>query len=211
MELIKISPRISYLPASTPPLSADVGIITVKGAVWIFDAGSNDEALNLINSIKGERRLVLSHFHADHTANLNRLTLDSDRDKIYGGSFTRKKFADKADITVVDKDLYFDEGIHLFPIPSAHAKGCVGLEADGFAFVGDSTYCDVRDGKAVYNAGQLQGLIKALKGLKAEKLLLSHNQPLECDRKTETARLEEIYSLRKKDEPYIYLKQEMSK
>lgn len=188
-----------------------MGIITTNGAVWIFDAGSNDEALNLIGGIKGERRIVLSHFHADHTANLNRIALDGDKDKIYGGSFTRKKFADKADITVVDKDLYFDEGIHLFPIPSAHAKGCVGLETDGFAFVGDSTYCDVRDGKAVYNAGQLQGLIKALKCLKAEKLLLSHNQPLECDRETEIARLEEIYSLRKKDEPYIYLKQEMSK
>ena len=211
MELIKISPRISYLPASAPPLSADVGIITTSGAVWIFDAGSNDEALNLINSIKRERRIVLSHFHADHTANLHRLTLDGDKDRIYGGSFTRKKFADKADITVIDKDLYFDEGIHLFPIPSAHAKGCVGLEADGFAFVGDSTYCDVREGKAVYNAGQLQGLIKALKGLKAEKLLLSHERPLECDREAEIIRLEEIYSLRKKDEPYIYPKREITK
>lgn len=208
MELIRISPRISYLPATAPPLSADVGIITTEKAVWVFDVGSNDEALELVNGIKGERRqirIVLSHFHADHTSNLHRLTL-GENDRIYGGSFTRKKFADKADITVIDKDLYFDEGIHLFPIPSAHAKGCVGLEADGFAFVGDSTYCDVREGKAVYNAGQLQELIKALKGLKADKLLLSHNEPLECDREAKTARLEEIYSLRKKDEPYIYLK-----
>lgn len=75
--------------------------------------------------------------------------------------------------------------------------------------MGDSTYCDVREGKAVYNAGQLQGLIKALKGLKAEKLLLSHNEPFECDREAEIARLEEIYALRKKDEPYIYPKQEI--
>lgn len=176
--------------------------------MWIYDVGSNEEALNLINGIKGEKRIVLSHFHADHTANLSRISLVGDSDKIYCGGFTRKKFTGtvNADIVAVDKDLYFDEGIHLFPIPSAHAKGCVGLEADGFAFVGDSTYCDVRDGKAVYNAGQLQSLIKTLKGLKAKKLLLSHNQPLECDRETEISRLEEIYSLRKKDEPYIYLK-----
>ncbi|MDE7281278.1 MAG: MBL fold metallo-hydrolase [Ruminiclostridium sp.] len=187
-----------------------MGIITAKDTVWIFDVGSNDKALELVSGIEGERRIVLSHFHADHTANLQRLSL-GENDKIYGGSFTRKKFADKADIAVVDKDLYFDEGIHLFPIPSAHAKGCVGLETDGFAFVGDSTYCDVREGKAVYNAGQLQGLIKALKGLKAEKLLLSHEEPLECDRETEIARLEEIYALRNKNEPYIYLRQEMTK
>ena len=90
MELIKISPRISYLPASAPPLSADVGIITVSGAVWIFDAGSNDEALNLINSIKRERRIVLSHFHADHTANLHRLTLDGDKDRISAAALPEK-------------------------------------------------------------------------------------------------------------------------
>lgn len=207
MELIKISPKISYFPASAPPLSADVGVIALNNSWWIFDVGSNDEAAALINGIKeenGEIRVVLSHFHADHTKNLSRLSCD----KIFCGGFTRKKLTDTGDaeIITVDKDLYFDEGIHLFPIPSTHTKGCVGLELDGFAFLGDSTYCEVKDGKPVYNAGQLQALIKTLKSLKADKFLLSHNQPLECDGKAEISKLEEIYSLRKKDEPYIYLK-----
>lgn len=204
MELLKISPEISYLPASAPPLSADVCIIAVNKAVWIFDVGSNDEAAELINGIRGEKRAVLSHFHADHTANISRISCD----KIYCGGFTRKKLASagNADIFTVDKDLYFEGGIRLFPIPSDHAKGCVGLEFGDFAFLGDSVYCHVKDGKAVYNAGQLQALIKALKSLKADKLLLSHNQPLECHRETEISKLEEIYSLRKKNEPYIYLR-----
>lgn len=204
MELIKISPEISYLPATAPPLSADVGIITVNNTVWIFDVGSNDRAMDLINGIEGEKRIVLSHFHADHAANLSRVQHCS---KIYGGGFTYRRFKEtNANIIKVDRDLFFDEGIHLFPIPSAHAKGCVGLELGDFAFLGDSTYCDVKDGKAVYNAGQLQGLIKTLKALKAGKFLLSHNQPLECGREEEIAKLEEIYSLRKKDEAFIYLK-----
>lgn len=204
MELVKVSREISYLPASAPPLSADVGIIAVNKALWIFDAGSNDEAMNLINGIEGEKRIVLSHFHADHTANVSRLSCD----KIYCGGFTRKKLGEtgNADIIIVDKDLYFEEGIHLFPIPSAHSKDCVGLELGDYAFLGDSTYCCLKDGKAAYNAGQLQALIKALKALKASKFLLSHNQPLECDREAEISKLEEIYSLRKKDEAYIYLK-----
>lgn len=206
MKLITLSPRISYLPATAPPLSADVGIIKLDNATWIFDVGSNDDALELVNGIEGEKRIVLSHFHADHTKNLSRIKIDESC-KIYGGGFTHKKFNfDNIKINIVDKDLYFDEDIHLFPVPSAHAKGCVGLECEDFAFLGDSTYCDVKEGKAVYNVGQLQGLITTLKGLKADKLLLSHNEPLECDRKKEIARLEEIYSLRKKDEPYIYLK-----
>lgn len=209
MELKKISPIISYLPASEPPLSADVGVISFGNTVWIYDVGSNDEAACLINGIKKENkeiRIVLSHFHADHIANLSRLCLLS-CDKIYCGGFTGKKLGGtgNADIVVVDKDLYFDEGIHLFPVPSSHAKGCVGLETDGFAFLGDSTYCEVKNGKVVYNAGQLQGLIRTLKALGADKLLLSHNQPLACDREEKISELEEIYSGREKDEPYIYL------
>lgn len=207
MSLVKnISPAISYLPASAPPLSADVGIISVKNVTWIFDVGSNDDALKLINGITGEKRIVLSHFHADHTDNLNRLKIHGDC-KIYGGGFTCKKFGSKnIKIIEVDKDLYFDEGIHLFPIPSAHAKGCTGLEYEDYAFLGDGTYCEVKDGKAAYNAGQLQGLIKVLKGLKASKLLLSHSEPLECNKKEQISMLEEIYSLRDKNQPYIYLK-----
>lgn len=204
MELVKISPEISYLPASAPPLSADVGIITVNKTLWIFDVGSNEEAMNLINGIEGEKRVILSHFHADHTANAGRLSCD----KIYCGGFTLKKLdgTGDADITVVDKDLYFDGGIHLFPIPSAHSKGCVGLEIGDYAFLGDSVYCAVKDGKAAYNAERLQSLIKTLNSLNASKFLLSHSQPLECDREAEISKLEEIYSLRKKDEAYIYLK-----
>ncbi len=205
MKLITLSPKISYLPATAPPLSADVGIIKLDNVTWIFDIGSNDDALELVSGFEGEKRIVLSHFHADHTGNLSRITVNENCE-IYGGGFTHKKFnSDKIEINIVDKDLYFDEGIHLFPVPSAHAKGCVGLEYEDFAFLGDGTYCEVKDGKAVYNAGQLQGLIMTLKGLNANTLLLSHNEPLECDRKEEIAKLEEIYSLRKKNESYIYL------
>lgn len=206
MSLIRISPSISCLPASAPPLSADVGMVSAANVTWIFDVGSNEEALELVNGIKGEKRIVLSHFHADHTDNLNRMETGGDC-KIYGGGFTRKKFGQKnIEVTEVNKDLYFDGGIHLFPIPSSHTKGCVGLEHEDFAFLGDSTYCEVKDGKAVYNAGQLQGLIKTLKGLKASRLLLSHKEPLECGREEQISMLEEIYSLREKNQPYIYLK-----
>lgn len=206
MSPVKISPEISCLPASAPPLSADVGIIAAGNITWIFDVGSSGEALELVDGIKGEKRIVISHFHADHAENLSRIKI-SDGCKIYGGGFTRKKFGLKGiEVTEVNKDLYFDGGIHLFPVPSSHAKGCVGLEHGDYAFLGDGTYCSVKDGKAVYNAGQLQGLIKTLRELKADRLLLSHKEPLECGREEQISMLEEIYSLREINQPYIYLR-----
>lgn len=202
MRTVELSPPISYLPASEEPLSADVGIISLENVTWIFDVGSNDESAELINSVQGEKRIVLSHFHADHITNISRIKCD----KIYCGSFTRKKLGDIKDteIITVESDLYFDkDGVRLFPLPSSHAKSCVALEYGDFAFLGDGTYCTKREGKYVYNSGQLQALIAVLKSLKANRLLLSHNEPFASGREDVIAQLEKIYSLRKKELSYI--------
>lgn len=37
MTSIKINDKISYIKASENPLSADVGIINVCGATWLYD------------------------------------------------------------------------------------------------------------------------------------------------------------------------------
>lgn len=204
MKTVEITPLISCLPACEEPLSADVIIVSQENVTWIFDVGSSDESAELINSVQGEKRIVLSHFHADHITNISRIKCD----KIYCGSFTRKKLGDIKDteIITVDSDLYFDkEGVHLFPLPSSHAKGCVALEYGDFAFLGDGAYCCIKGGKAVYNAGLLQELIRVLEGLKAGTLLLSHSEPFECGREKEIAKLKKIYSMRKKGEEYIFI------
>lgn len=192
-----ISREIAYLEASENPLSADVGIIRDGGVTWIFDVGSNDPAAEIINGIEGEKRVVLSHFHADHITNLDKI----DCARIYGGDFTCKKL--KKGVTV-DKDLYIDN-VHLFPIPSTHAKGCIGLEIGNYAFLGDSTYCTGKNGGPAYNAGLLLETIKALKGLKAENFLLSHAKPFVRPRERVIGELERIYSYRRKNEPYIFI------
>ena len=95
MELIHIDDRISYIPATENPLSADVGIVEGDDAVWFFDVGSEDSVATFIENYdtgfnsKSERKkkfAVISHFHTDHTANLPRIHFD----KIFLGKYTLK-------------------------------------------------------------------------------------------------------------------------
>lgn len=197
MELLKITDRISYFPHRESPLSADVGIIRCDDRLWIYDVGSIEEISAAINALRGYKNVVLSHFHPDHAGNAKRVTYDV----LYAGAFTCKRLG--VGIAVADH-LFFDNGIHLFPLPSSHAKGCVGLEYEDYAFLGDAIYSTVKDGQIAYNAGILKEQITVLKSLRADWFLLSHNEPLACKKTEVISQLEEIYSLRSRNSPYIF-------
>ena len=64
METRRISDKISYIPATENPLSADIGIIRDGGQTWLFDVGDSAAA---IDGLSGSFQVVLSHFHGDHT------------------------------------------------------------------------------------------------------------------------------------------------
>lgn len=64
MHEIVIDEKISCIPATEDPLSADIGIIREGGEVWLFDAGADERA---IEGLTGTYSIVLSHFHQDHT------------------------------------------------------------------------------------------------------------------------------------------------
>ena len=68
--IVKINDYMSYLPATEDPLSADVGIVYTKAGTFFFDAGSSQEAFDLIENTEGVRHIVISHFHTDHAANI---------------------------------------------------------------------------------------------------------------------------------------------
>lgn len=63
----KINEYISYIPAAEVPLSSDVGIIYGKKCTYLFDVGSTYECLDFLYALKGKMKIVVSHFHADHT------------------------------------------------------------------------------------------------------------------------------------------------
>lgn len=200
MEKRKIADSIFYFPATESPLSADVGIVQCADGVWLYDVGSSDEAAAAIEALPGKKNIVLSHFHPDHAGNIGRVPYDM----LYAGKFTCKRIG--IGVSVEDH-MYFENGIHLFPLPSGHAKGCVGLEYGDYAFLGDAVYATDKDGRTAYNAGLLRELIAVLKSLKASWFLISHKNPFVNPRDAVIAELEKIYALRSPHEPFIFLPQ----
>lgn len=196
--LKQISDKIYFCEAQTNPLSADIGIILGKDHIWVYDVGSSETGLSLLTTIS-HKNIVISHFHPDHMGNLTSL----DYDELYVGKNTYN-YTKKGN--VVDSDIYIEDGckLHIFPIPSSHAKGCLGLEIDEtFAFIGDAMYANMKGGVYGYNVQHLSSLIQVLKELKSPYLLLSHKEGMLRDKKSILYALEKIYSSRKKDEPFI--------
>lgn len=198
MEMRKITEEISYIPAIESPLSADIGIVQCDDEVWVYDVGNTEETAAVVNALPGKKNVVLSHFHPDHAGNIERITYDT----LYAGAFTCRRLGIG---TTVDEHLYFENGVHLFPLPSSHAKGCVGLEFGDYAFLGDATYSTMQSGQVAYNAGLLQEMLDVLKALQAGWFLLSHSEPFACPKAEVVAQLEEIYSMRKPHDPYILI------
>ncbi len=201
MERIYINDKISYIAATKAPLSADIGIIEGEKSVWIFDAGNCEEVLEAINSIQARRNIVISHFHPDHMGNLKKIKAE----KIYLGKNTYD-YANCGE--VVEKDIYIDDGakLHIFPLPSSHAKGSLGLEVDGeYAFLGDGIYSTVKNGKICYNSSVLKEEIAVLESLEAKWFLLSHDRKFVKSREEVLSELYGIYSKRDPKESYIFI------
>lgn len=190
-----ISKEISYVEASNDPLSADIGIIDSSAGIWLYDVGKDP---NSIASLKDRYNVVLSHFHSDHTGNLDL----PDIDKLYVSKYTYKHIGQGI---VVDDDLYVAD-LHIFPLPSSHTKGALGLEVKGeFAFIGDAMYSQVKGEYYVYNVQLLKEEIQTLKNLKAKFLLISHRKGLIMPKDQAIKQLEGIYAKRDKTSDEIYI------
>ena len=197
-DVIKVTARISYIKATEKPLSADVGIFEGDESVWIFDVGADASVPKSLNKIPKPKNAVISHFHPDHMSNLEHVDLNG----IYLGTNTFK-YAKRG--TVVDKDVFIDDGIaiHIFPLPSSHAKGSLGMEIGDYAFLGDATYSTMKQGKVCYNVSVLKEEIAVLKNLSAKFFLISHDEKFIRPKEEIIEELEEIYKKRDPKESYI--------
>ncbi len=195
MKEIAINEKISYIECSDNPLSADIGIIRENGVNWLYDVGCGEKN---IAALKDEYNIVLSHFHQDHIGNIDKMNSQ----KLYLSKETYKHVGEGI---IVDSDVHVGN-LHIFPIPSSHARGCVGLEIDGtYAFVGDAMYSKLSPSGRIYNVQLLKDEIKVLRELKSQYLLVSHFKGLVRNKDEVIAELERIYQKREKNNPYIYM------
>lgn len=186
MDIIQINQKISYIEASGDPLSADIGIIRDDDRIWLYDVGDREDH---ITGLTGKYHIVLSHFHKDHVGNLPKLQAE----ELFVSRETQKHIKGG---TLID-ECFSSGNIRIFPIPSSHARGCLGLEVDHtYAFVGDALYCKSRAGRYVYNVQFLKEEIAVLKSLDAPFLLVSHYKGLIRPKEDVIRELEEIFSHR---------------
>lgn len=196
MKEIIINEKISYIECSDDPLSSDIGTIRDGDAAWLYDVGSDERA---ISELTGNYNVVLSHFHQDHTGNVERLRIK----EAFVSPETKRHVRMG---TVVDKDIFIGN-LHIFPLPSSHCKGCLGLEVDEtYAFVGDALYSTSKNGYYVFNAQLVKDEIAVLKKLKAPFLLVSHFKGMVRCRDEEIAELEDLYRHRDKNSSEIRVK-----
>ena len=197
MNEIIINEKISYIKACEQPLSADIGIIRDGDSIWLYDVGMGEESFSCLP--REEYRVVLSHFHTDHVGNIERVNAR----EIFASAETCRHIRRG---TVVRESLQFGN-VRIFPLPSSHAQGSLGLEVDGqYAFVGDGIYSKDAGDWYVFNVQLLQAEIETLKGLKAAYLLVSHCKGLVRSKEEVISALEMIYRMRKPNDPFIYMK-----
>ena len=193
MNEIPINEKIGYLPGGEDPLSSDIGTIRDGGVTWLFDVG---DGAARAEGLTGHYSIVLSHFHRDHTGNVDLFQTSS--------LFVSKQTYSHVHRGTVVTESFTAGNLRVFPLPSSHAKGCLGLEVDGtYAFVGDALFCRSKGGLYVYNAQLLKDEIAVLKALRAPYLLKSHQMGHVCKKEDAIAELEAIYALRKPDQTDI--------
>ena len=193
----RISEAVYRVPAVDEPLSADIGVVYAGSAVWLYDVGAIPGLLREIDTRGLPVFCVLSHFHPDHIAALGAIAPE----RLFLGANTFK-YVGRGEI--VREDILVGD-VRVFPLPSSHAKGSLGLEFGGYAFLGDGICSCTKGGREAYNTGVLGETIKRLKSLSAEYFLLSHDEKFVRKRGEVIAELEEIFSTRTKDSAFIYV------
>lgn len=207
-----VTDYFSYITPTDKPLSANVSVIEGAKWLWVYDVGSHEkipEMLSEISKKKGKKiKIILSHFHPDHIANLQYINWGS----VYQGKNTYK-YTHIGDI--VENELKIKDGdmnITIFPMPSSHAKGSLAiLVNDTYCLLGDALYPAHKGNRAVYNAGFVKQQIHILKKIAASYVLVSHREPFVQNKQNIISWLEKIYTLRNKNEPWIDADSVMSK
>ncbi len=201
MNEIFVNEKISYIEATDNPLSADIGIVKEENASWLYDVGNGETSISGLN---GSYNVVLSHFHADHIGNIDKIRAK----ELYLSKETYEYLPNEtatSNIHIVTEPIHIGN-LHIFPLPSSHAKGSLGLEIDGtYAFVGDALYCMTKNNNYVYNEQLLKEEIDVLKSISSPFVLVSHFKGFIRKKEDVLQELETIYEMRIKGCPEIVI------
>lgn len=193
--MVEINESYSIIKGSDNPLSCDVAIIKGKNHNYIFEVGSLDSIAEELNSIDN-KIIIISHFHNDHIANLNKLKYD----ELYIGDNTYKYTKTG---NIVTSDIILEDNIRLFKINCCHALGSIGMIVSDYCFVGDSLAPAYKNNNYVYNVQLLKQEIELFESLDVRYFVDSHNMDKYYEKGEVINKLKQIYNRRQKSNPYI--------
>lgn len=198
--MIEVNDVYSIIKGNDNPLSCDIAIIKGKKYNYIFEAGNGEYIINELNEIDN-KIIMVSHFHQDHLANLNKLTYS----KLYIGEHTNK-YTKTGEIV---KDISIEDGIKLriFELSNSHCKGSICLVVGDYCFAGDAIAPSNVKGQYVYNVQKLKEEIDVLSGLDVKYIVSSHHMDEPYLKQDVLARLSSIYAKREKNNPYITIEE----
>ena len=160
-----IGKRITYLPATNDPLSADVYLINGDKYCYIYDVGNNENSLHYINQLCKEKVVILSHYHKDHTGNIADLYY---RD-LYVGKKTHESIG--KGIIVEDK-LTINDGVK---IEIAH---CISPHTDGSLIITvDNEYTLIADlyfTRPPFDKNKAMKMLEFLRDIDTKYFVVSH-------------------------------------
>lgn len=162
-----IDKRISYLPATGNPLSADVYFIDGDEYCYIYDVGNNDYSLHHINQITKEKNIILSHYHKDHTGNIDRINYRS----LYVG---KKTYETIGKGIIVEDNFTIHDGvkIEVMHCASPHTEGSLIVTIDNeYTLIADLYFT-----RPPFDINKAITMIEALKKIDTNYFVISHQE-----------------------------------
>lgn len=163
----QIAERIKYLPATNNPLSADVYFIEGDKHCYLYDVGSDDNSLRCINQADKEKTIILSHYHKDHTGNIERISFRN----LYVGKKTYETIG-KGEI--VEDTFTINDGVKIEVIPctSPHTEGSLIINVDNeYTLIADLYFT-----RPPFDRLKAKQMIESLKNIDTKYFVVSHQE-----------------------------------
>ena len=160
-----INNNIKYLPSSKEPLSADVYFIEGEKNCYIYDVGNDTNSLTSINRVGRGKTVILSHYHKDHTGNIEQIKCDA----LYVGRKTHE-IIKKGEI--VEENITINDGIkiEIIPCTSPHTDGSLIVNINNeYALIADLYFT-----RPPFDTEKAKLMVEHLKNIDTKYFVISH-------------------------------------
>ena len=162
-----IGKRIKYLPATNDPLSADVYLIDGDKCCYIYDVGNNENSLQYINQLGKEKAIILSHYHKDHTGNIE-------------GVHHRDLYVGKETYEVVGKGIIVEDMLTINDGVKIDVIHCTSPHTDGSLIITvDNEYTLIADlyfTRPPFDKDKAMKMIESLRDIDTKYFVISHQE-----------------------------------